>query len=197
MASPVQFIPIRLTCADERAGRKSMREMLERNWWRQRSRAVWAGFAAEHALARAMNARAPAQSGGHFPVKAQLSSVLAYDLELQRDGALAGTVEVKTRAVTSGWVDPGKFDYVTVPMHGGREPIKDVDLVWFCWYSMANPRRLWVLGYVRGREEFRRRAVFYREGEPLPRGGWAKHGGAWVIEVSQLRAFPRGTFLED
>lgn len=201
MASPVQFVPIRLMCADERAGRKGMREMLGRNWWRQRSRAVWAGFAAEYALARALNK----VSG---PLWCRPSPILEYDLALGRGpqklarfdmgaGCDVTRVEVKTRAVTSGWVDPGKFDYVTVPVHGTYEPIKAVDLVWFCWYSMANPRRLWVLGYVRGREEFRRRAVFYRKGEPLPRGGWAKDGGAWVIEVSQLRAFPRGMFLED
>lgn len=194
MASPVQFVPIRLTRADERAGRRSMREMLGRNWWRQRSKAAWAGFAAEHALVRAWNPKAS-------PAVLMLANTLQYDLQLVHpgdgDADLLARVEVKTRAITDGWVNPGKFDYVTVPMHDGREPIKAVDLVWFCWYSMANPRRLWVLGYVRGREEFRRRAVFYREGEPLPRGGWAKDGGAWVIEVSQLRAFPRGTFLED
>lgn len=193
MASPVQFVPIRLTRADECTGRKSMREMLGRDWWRQRSRAVWAGFAAEHALARAWDCKSTHSA-------ATLSPTLSHDLELVhlcKNDDPKVTVEVKTRAVTDGWVDPGKFDYVTVPMHDGREPIKAVDLVWFCWYSMANPRRLWVLGYVRGREEFRRRAVFYRKGEPLPRGGWAKDGGAWVIEVSQLRAFPRGTFLED
>lgn len=193
MAGPVQFVPIRLTCADERAGRKSMREMLGRDWWRKRSRAVWAGFAAEHALVRAWDYKSTHSA-------ATLSPTLSHDLELVhlcKNDDPKVTIEVKTRAITSGWVDPGKFDYVTVPMHGAYEPIKDVDLVWFCWYSMANPRRLWVLGYVRGREEFRRRAVFYREGEPLPRGGWAKDGGAWVIEVSQLRAFPRGMFLED
>ncbi len=202
MASPVQFVPIRLTCADERAGRRQMREMLGRNWWRMRSRAAWAGFAAEHALARAMNA-VPG------PVWCRPSPILSYDLGLGagpedlvkfqagRETPSLARVEVKTRAVDRGWTDTAKFDYVTVPTHEGREPIKAVDLVWFCWYSMANPRRLWVLGYVRGPEEFQRRATFYKVGEPLPRGGWAKDGGAYVIEVSQLRAFPRGTFLED
>ncbi len=193
MASPVQFVPIRLTCADERAGRRQMREMLGRSWWRKRSRAAWAGFAAEHALARAWDCKST-HSG------AQLSDTLSHDLELVHlcnNTSPKVKVEVKTRAVDRGWVDPGRFDYVTVPTHEGREPIKAVDLVWFCWYSMANPRRLWVLGYVRGPEEFQRRATFYKAGEPLPRGGWAKDGGAYVIEVSQLRAFPRGTFLED
>lgn len=201
MASPVQYVPIRLQCADERAGRKSMRDMLGRDWWRRRSRAAWAGFAAEHALARALNA-VPG------PMWCRLAPILAYDLALGRgpstlakfdmDASCDVTrVEVKTRAVPTGWTDTAKFDYVTVPTHEGREPIKAVGLVWFCWYSMANPRRLWVLGYLRGPAEFQRRAVFYRQGEPLPRGGWAKDGGAWVIEISQLRAFPRGMFLED
>ena len=187
MSRPVDMVPVQLTCADEKAGRKQMREMLGKNWWRNRGKAVWAGFAAEHALVRAWDCDLPGL---------RLSPVLTHDLELDRDPLPPITVEVKTRAVGRGWTDPSRFEWVVIPSHDGREPIKDVDLVWFCWYSCDEPRRLWVLGYVRGREEFRRRSTYYKEGEPLPRGGWAGKGGAYAIEVKQLRPFPRRTFKE-
>lgn len=194
MAQPVDFVPIRLTRADERSGRRRMREMLGRNWWRLRGRASWAGFAAEKALCRAINA------GGKL--RATASPSLSYDLllhALTKQSTMGMVrVEVKTRAVDRGYTDPRRFQpWVVVPTHDGREPIKeDVATVMFCWYSMADPRRIWALGQVRGPEEFKRRAVFYREGEPLPRGGWAKAGGAWAIETKQLRPFPRGLFQE-
>ena len=187
MAAPVDFKPIRLTQADERQGRKQMRDMLGRDWWRKRGRAVWAGFAAEYALMRAVRP----------PVCVLMPRTLEYDLELRQAGRTPIRVEVKTRAVSSGWVHPEKFDYITVPMHDEREPIKDVDLVVFCWYSMDDPRCLWVLGMVRGLDEFKRRSTWYAEGDPLPRGGWAKGGGAYVIEVKQLRPLPVALLKEE
>jgi len=66
----------------------------------------------------------------------------------------------------------------------------------FCWYSLEQKDRLWILGSVRGVDEFRRRSVFYRENEPLPRGGWAGPGGAYAIEIKQLRPMPRHMFKE-
>lgn len=165
-----------------------MREMLGRNWWRNRGKATWAGFAAEAALVRAWDC--------DFPVL-EKSDTLQYDLRLWKSKLMQPTrVEVKTRAVGSGWTNPSRFDWLVIPTHEGREPIKDVDLVMFCWYSMELPRTLWVLGYLRGPDEFKRRATFYRKGEPLPRGGWAGKGGAYAIEVKQLRPFPRHTFKE-
>ena len=202
MARPVEFIPIHITTADEKQGRKEMREMLGRNWWRIRGGAVWAGFAAEYAITRAINKV-------RGPLWCRKSPSYEYDLALGTGPdelrtfcaapkvAPVRKMEVKTRAVTDGWINPGMFDYVTVPKHGDKEPINDVDLVTFCWYSMADPRRLWVLGYVRGVEEFYRRAVFYRSGDALPRGGWAGDGGAYVIEVSQMRPLPTGMLKGD
>lgn len=196
MAQPVDFIPIALHAADEKAGRARMREMLGRGWWRKRGKASWAGFAAEPALCRAWN------GVSYGRLKAELAPTLACDLVLGRGTDAAGStepgtlVEVKTRTVESGWCDPRLFQWLVIPTHDGREPIKQVDLVWFNWFSLDQPRRLWVLGFLRGPEEFQRRAVFYREGEPLPRGGWAGAGGAWAIEIKQLRPFPRGAFKE-
>lgn len=189
MASPVDFKPVRLMLADERAGRAHMREMLGRSWWRKRTRAAWAGFAAEYALVRAVNAAGQVTAAPYH--------TLEYDLIFTSPGRTDIRVEVKTRAVDSGWVHPEKFDYITVPMHDGREPIKaGADLVVFCWYSMADPRCLWVLGLTRGLDEFKRRSTWYAEGDPLPRGGWAKGGGAYVIEVKQLRPLPEGLVKE-
>lgn len=190
MSQPVDFVPIRLTCADERAGRAAMRGMLGRNWWRLRGRASWAGFAAERALRRAL---APG-------IEASEAPTLEYDLDVWTAGATlnqTARVEVKTRTVTSGWTDPARFQWLTIPTHDGREPIKAVDLVWFCWFTGEEPWRVWALGYLRGPDEFKRRATFYREGEALPRGGWAKAGGAWSLDVRQLRPFPRGLFTEE
>lgn len=201
MSSAVDFAPLRLTMTHERQGRKQMRDMLGAQWWRKRGRSSWAGFAAEHALVDAMNALPG-------PAWCRPAPTLTYDLAIgggvealkafEAGAPPAARVEVKTRAVTAGWTDPEKFDYVVIPTHEGREPIKpEADQVWFTWFSAAQPRRLWLLGYLRGVEEFRRRSVFYREGEPLPRGGWAKDGGAYAIEIKQLRPFPRGLFQED
>lgn len=200
MAAIIDFIPIRLTQKDESAGRKAMREMLGPNWWRLRGRAAWAGFAAEHAVMRAVNHR----NGSMW---CRLAPIFDYDLALGQgveslkdfnhgSKCSAARVEVKTRAVAKGWTHPEKFQYITIPMHGEREPIKDVELVWFCWYSMSEPRKLWVLGYCRGLAEFKRRAVWYAEGDPLPRGGWAKAGGAYTIHIGQLRPMPSGLLKE-
>lgn len=198
MAAPIDFKYVRLTQADERAGRRSMRDMHGRNWWRRRGRASWGGFAAEHALLRSINF-APTDQWCELP------NTYDYDLKLctwkvDKDGedvAAFIPVEVKTRCVTAGWTYPEKFDYVTVPMHQGREPIKvEQGLVVFCWYSMSDRRGLWVMGYVRGLDEFKRRSTWYEEGAPLPRGGQARDGGAYVIEVKQLRPLPDGLLLE-
>ncbi len=198
MAAPIDFKYVRLTQSDEKVGRASMREMHGRNWWRKRGRATWAGFAAEQAILRAVNI-APHDEW------AEAATTYDYDLKLcgwrkkpdGEDVAAFIPVEVKTRCVLSGWVHPEKFDYITVPMHDGREPIKvDEGLVVFCWYSMSDRRGLWVLGFVRGLEEFKRRSIWYEEGAPLPRGGYARDGGAYAIEVKQLRPLPDGLLLE-
>jgi hypothetical protein len=47
-----------------------------------------------------------------------------------------------------------------------------------------------------GPAEFKRRTAFYAEDRPLPRGGWAPKGGAYSLEVKQLRPFPRSMFRE-
>lgn len=193
MANPIDFVPIHLSCKDEQQGRKQMRDMLGTSWWRKRGPVSWAGFAAELAIVRAWDCKSTHSA-------ARLSPDLSHDIELvhlcnQTDPKTK--VEVKTRTVTTGWTNPAMFNYVTVPMHQDREPIKGVDLVMFNWYSASDPRRLWVLGYVRGLEEFKRRSVFYRGGDPLPRGGWAKGAGAYVIEVSQMRPLPRGMLKGD
>lgn len=192
---PLDAIPIELTAEMELAARVKMEEMLGAGWEERRGGAAWAGFAAEQAILAAWCAPStvlePARTRDH-------------DLLLSTK-ARGYRIEVKTRAVEAGWLDPSRFDYIIVPTHDGREPIHDVDLVWFTWYSMnlggltneRAHRRLWVLGYLRGRPEFYRRAVFYRENEPLPRGGYAGPGGAYAIEVKQLRPFPRrGAFRE-
>lgn len=194
MAAPVDFKPIRLTCADERAGRQQMRDMLGRNWWRISAPTAWAGFAAEHALMRSINAAEQ--------TRCALSTSRRVDLVLSNPTGQTISVEVKTRAARSGWVHPEKFDYITIPMHadeyGIREPIKAAaQLVMFCWYSVSDPRCLWVLGMVRGLDEFKRRSTWYAEGDPLPRGGWAKGGGAYVIEVKQLRPLPAALLKEE
>lgn len=189
MAAPIDYKYLQLTQADERAGRAKMREMHGSSWWRKRGRASWAGFAAEHALHRSINAAGNMRCimpGWTYDYDLVLGS---YDKQIP--------VEVKTRCVADGWVHPDKFDYITVPMHEGREPVKVLDgMVLFCWYSMSDRRRLWALGYVRGLHEFQRRAVWYEEGAPLPRGGWAGAGGAYVIETMQLRPLPDGLFKE-
>lgn len=192
MSRPIDYVPIRLYTTDEKSGRRQMREMLGKNWWRTRGRASWAGFAAELALFRAIN-------GGSASTQAALSTDLSHDLEMYEpsNDAKYTTIEVKTRCVLDGWKHPSKFNYVTIPMHQDREPIKDVDLIMLCWYSASDPRRLWVLGYIRGLAEFKRRALFFRGGEQLPSGGWARGHGAYVVEVGQMRPIPRGMLKGD
>lgn len=147
----------------------------------------WAGFATEDAVAGA---------GGMTH-----STDRRWDLELPGPGRGAELmplrIEVKTRVATEGWDHPARFDWVVIPTHDGREPVKDeADIVLFVWYSVEAEAHAWVLGYCRGVNEFRRRAVFYREGEPLPRGGWAGTGGAYCMDVTNLRPVPRGMFKE-
>jgi hypothetical protein len=200
MAASTDFIPIWLSGRDEKIARKKMREMLGRNWWRLRGRAAWAGFAAETAIFNAVNML-------QGPMWCRMAEHFDHDLTVGQgveslkasergEKCSAARVEVKTRAVPKGWIHPEKFQYVTIPMHEDREPIKDVELVWFCWYSMSLPRTLWVLGYCRGLAEFKRRAVWYGPGEPLPRGGWAKGGGAYTIDIKDLRPMPEGLLKE-
>lgn len=199
MAKPVDFALVELAAQDELDARLRMAEMLGRDWETKRGPTTWAGFAAERALIRAWS--------GRYRSTLEESPALEADLILRSPQHNAEyKIEVKTRAVQTGWVKPARFEYVVVPSHEGRAPIKPgVDQVWFCWYSAnANGfyvdapwhRRLWLLGYVMGLAEFERRAVYYRENEPLPRGGFAGVGGAYVIEVKQLRPFPRGLFRE-
>ncbi len=193
MATPIDFAPIRMRVADIAAGRKQMRGMMNRKRLTPQLAVNSVGFASEYAIVHAMNLGAIALGS---PARAHMPRTLAWDIELTHGPTLTTKVEVKTRIAKAGWTHPEKFDYVTVPMHQDREPIKAVDLVLFCWYSLDAPRRLWVLGSVHGPEEFKRRATFYREGEAMPRG-FAHEGGAYVIETKQLRPIPRDLFRED
>jgi hypothetical protein len=196
MARPAHFVPIRMTHRNIRDGRRTMREMLEvRRLGRgEVLRAV--GFAAEAAFTRAVNQGPGTQS-------AVESADYRWDVTLCDAGEdINGTLrrlrlELKGRVVTRGWTHPERFNHVVVPTHSGREPIKgQADLVVLWWYSLDDPRTLWVLGLVHGRDEFKRRATFYREGTPLPAGGVAPEGGAYVIEVQQLRPLPWGLLKE-
>lgn len=184
---PLDAIPIYLPPEAELSARMEMARMLGEGWEEQRGAVAWAGFAAEDALCLAWavpDARLILHENNY-----------EYDLDLEMPSATK-RIEVKTRAVEAGWTDPRRFDYIVVPTHDGREPIKDVDLVWFTWYSGSAHRTLWALGYLKGPAEFLRRATYYREDEPLPRGGYAGTGGAYAIEVKQLRPFPRRMFKE-
>ena len=148
----------------------------------------WAGFAAELAIIEAINA------GPKNEMTAAEAPTLDYDITLTQ-AAYHSRVEVKTRVATRGWIHPAKYQWVVVPTHQGREPIKPAaDLVLFAWYPLTQSH-LWVLGSVRGAAEFQRRAVFYHENDPLPRGGWAGDGGAYAIHVDNLRPLPRGLFV--
>ena len=183
---PLDAIPVYLSKQQEDNARERMAGMLGADWEQHRGRASWAGFAAEHALRTAWTVP-----------NTEIRPAATHDFDLYLSTKSRGyAIEVKTRAVELGWTDPRRFDYVIVPSHDGREPIKDVDLVWFAWYSGGLDRTIWALGYCRGPAEFYRRAVYYRENEPLPRGGYAGKGGAYAIEVKQLRPFPRRTFKE-
>lgn len=150
----------------------------------------WAGFAAEFALLESINA-------SDEDIVGQEAPTLDYDLELLGPGEAVLRVEVKTRVVDEGWTHPERFTYITIPTHDGREPVKEAaDLIFFCWYSGSDPGHLWALGYFRGLDEFKKRATFFRENEPLPRGGWAPKGGAYSIEIKDLRPLPRGWLKE-
>lgn len=199
MARPFEYVPIRLRQIDEKRGRAEYRKMKGRKRIAPHDMA-WAGFAAEHAARNALD-KGPSRAKTVDPTS------LRYDFGLVRDGNLcpatphAGPcdglvrVEMKVRPVDRGWTDPRMFNWLTVPTHDGREPVKpDAQLVLFGWYSYEQPRRLWLLGVLRGLDEFQRVATFYDEGEPLPRGGWAPKGGAYSLEPEKLRRVPPGLF---
>lgn len=179
MAGPADFAKIQVSAGARAGARASYEDMGDRALAGEFG---WAGFAMELAIAEASDlAMAP---------------TLRWDLEMQQGDQLL-RIEVKTRVATEGWDHPDRFDWVVVPTHDGREPIKpEADLVMFAWYSVSVGSHGWVLGYLRGAEEFRRRAVFYGPDEPLPRGGWAGEGGAYCIDVTNLRPVPRGMFEE-
>jgi hypothetical protein len=153
--------------------------------WRTDRPMAWAGLAAEEAFVSAYQLNGK----GSFMERAETR---AYDLIIKSFKDLR--IEVKTRAVDSGWTDPRMFEWLTIPTHDGRAPIKEVEMVFFCWFSGEQPDTLWALGYLAGLVEFKRRATFYAENQPLPRGGWAPKGGAYSLEVKQLRPFPAGMF---
>lgn len=184
MATVTDYRLLHLGLKHEAQGRRTYRSMLGLKRVRPGD-VKWAGFAAEHALVAAC---APEYYAG-------MASDFSHDFTITRGENLL-RCEAKTRAATRGWTDPSRFDYVVVPTHSGREPVKDVDLVFFCWWSAEAPRRLWLLGYLKGLREFQHSSIFYSEGEPLPRGGWAGTGGEYVVDVSALRPVPRDVFRE-
>jgi hypothetical protein len=194
MSTPRDFIPIRLRHVDARYGRSVMRQIKASEKARgvktERGRYTWAGPAAENALCHAFTG-----CKAH-PYQASLPPTLRWDLTLETPrGALP--CEVKTRISERGWVHPERFDWVSVPMHEDREPIKpEAQRIIFCWWSADAPRVLWVLGTLAGVDEFQRRSVFYREGEMLPRGGWVRGSGTYVVSVSDLRPFPKNLLKE-
>lgn len=184
MSGPTQFLKLTIP-AGARARAEAQMDQIEPAW-REKRPVAWAGLAAEEALCVAATVRMkPAQT-------------LSHDLEIstQDHDRFDLRVEVKTRAVDEGWTDPRRFEWLTIPTHDGREPVKDVDLVFFCWFSGSEPDQLWALGYLLGKREFLHRSMRYEERDPLPRGGWAPKGGAYCLEVSSLRPFPRGMFQE-
>jgi hypothetical protein len=183
VARPADFLPILLSEQDEALARQQATFNPENPF-------AWVGLAAEHAICGAINAG---------PQSAYLNAwrpdTYAFDIELRQmlgDREESSRVEVKTRVASKGWTDPARFEWIGVPTHEGREPIKDVDLVIVGWWSADMPRRYWVLGKLLGVEDFKSRAVFYREGEPTPRGGPAPKGGTWILDVAALRPMPRG-----
>lgn len=147
----------------------------------------WAGLAGEHAVVEALRA------AGH--AAARWTSRSADIAVVRKDGSEL-LLEVKSRVAAEGWTHPEKFEWLVIPTHAGREPIKDAaHAVLFGWYSLEEPGLYWLLGCLTPRE-FWTAAVFYRADEPLPRGGWAGPGGAYAIEVRRLRAVPRGLVKE-
>lgn len=194
MSAPRDFIPVRLRHVDARYGRKVLREIKAAERARgvkvERGRYFWAGPAAESALVHAINIR-------KAPDIARLADTLRYDFEMRSPSGRVFRCEVKTRVAESGWVHPERFDWISVPLHGDREPVKpESDLVLFCWWSADAPRILWVVGMLRGLEAFQRTATFYGKGEALPRGGFVHGEGTYQLEVAKLAPVPRGLFKE-
>jgi len=194
MSTPRDFIPIRLRHVDARYGRKVIREIkaaeLLRGVKRKRGRYVWAGPAAETAIANAYNR---CKDHKH---SAWMADTLRYDLALGTDHGVV-RCEVKTRIAKQGWVHPERFDWISVPLHEDREPIKpEADVIVFCWWSADAPRVLWVLGRLLGVKDFLERATFYKHEALLPRGGWVQGKGTYQLHVSELPRFPRGLLKE-
>jgi hypothetical protein len=194
VSTPRDFIPIRLRHVDARYGRQVIREIKASEKARgvvtQRGRYTWAGPAAESALVHAYN------GCRDHEYLARLAYTLRYDLQM---GTPHQTLccEVKTRVAEKGWVHPERFDWISVPMHQNREPIKpDAQVILFCWWSADAPRLLWLLGLLKGVTSFQRAATFYKQGELLPRGGYVRGEGTYQLEVSKLEPVPRGLFKE-
>jgi hypothetical protein len=188
------MIPIRLRHVDARYGRRVIREIKAsekaRGVVQKRGRYVWAGPAAENALCHAFSGCRDHQ---HL---ARLADSLRYDLRLETPGG-GLRCEVKTRVAERGWVHPERFDWISVPLHEDREPIKpDAEIIFFCWWSADAPRVLWIVGMLKGVTSFQRVATFYKTGELLPRGGYVTGQGVYQVEVSQLEPVPRGLFKE-
>lgn len=187
MARPADFYEVPLGMEHEQTAQQRAAEMGVENPW------AWVGLAAEYALLDAINSGPAAGK-----VAARMSPDRRWDLELHRvdGGPAAGgptRVEVKTRVATEGWTDPCRFEWIAVPTHEGREPVKpEAHIVLFCWWSASDPRRLWVLGRLLGANEFRRRAQWYAEGELTPRGGEAPPGGTYILDVASLRPLTKG-----
>lgn len=182
MARPGDFLRLSVTEEDVRLAKEDASFATENPF-------AWVGFAAEHSIARAINARR-----AHHGLRAWRPKTLSHDLEIApyaSDGGGVVRTEIKCRVASKGWTDPARFEWIAVPTHEGREPIKDVELAVFCWWSADEPGRLWVLGRLLGVREFKDRAQFYAEGEPTPRGGKAPAGGTWILDVAALRPMPR------
>lgn len=194
MSTPRDFIPVRLRHVDARYGRGVIREIKAAEQARgvstKRGRYTWAGPAAEVALCHAFNR---CRIHSH---QARLADSLRWDLELEMPRR-ALRCEVKTRVAEKGWVHPERFDWISVPLHEDREPVKqDADAVLFCWWSADAPRVLWLLGLLQGVTHFQRAATFYKHGSALPRGGWVKGEGTYMVDVADLLPMPRGLFKE-
>ncbi len=194
MSAPRDFIPIRLRHVDARYGRGVIREIkaaeLLRGVRTKRGRYTWAGPAAENALCHAFNGCRV------HPHQATLPDTLRWDLTLETPQNPL-RCEVKTRVAERGWVHPERFDWISVPMHEDREPIKpEAQVIIFNWWSADAPRVLWVLGMLKGLQSFQNAATFYKEGELLPRGGWVRGSGTYQVDVADLLPFPKGLLKE-
>ena len=196
MSVPRDFIPIRLRHVDARYGRAVIRDIRTVEKARgvavERSRYTWAGPAAESALCWAYNSNKKHAHSAH------LARTLRYDLDLDLPGGTRRLrCEVKTRIAEVGWIHPERFDWISVPLHEDREPVKpDAQAIFFCWWSADAPRVLWLLGMLPGLDAFQRAAVFYREGDLLPRGGYVRGKGTYQLHVESLARVPRGLFKE-